>query len=168
MLKTLKEKFNKLGQVLSLRKLQDKHLHLISKVSKVSSLLAGGHALLWVGIGVVGGVALGLHAMGLAVPAIVGTGTLIIGGVFAVKSFVFNRGLKALHKHCESIIETRRSGAKPVVPNPVPAPAAESKVSATPPLANSFEPATTNKPPETPATPPAPAPEVKPPEPPKP
>ena len=161
MFKTLKDKFNKLGQAFSLHRLSDKNLLNVSRLSKISATLAAGHASIWVGIGVIGVAALGLHAAGIAIPAFIGVGTICLGGLLGLKSVVVNRVCTAMHKHCDGLL--RKRGVKPApAPAPAPTPAAEATVGVTPPLANSFAPAASNSPLPPPA---APAPEIKPPAP---
>lgn len=167
MFKKLKDQFNKLGQTFSLHRLSDRHLHVATRASKILALLAGGHAGVWLGVALVGAAAIGLHAAGFAIPAFLGWSAVAAGGLFAAKSLVFGQAFHSLHKACAAIMEKRGLISKPepkAVPAPAPAPSAESKVGATPPLADSFAPAATNTPP----APAAPAPSPKPPVPPAP
>ncbi len=157
MLKNLKDKFNKLAQKVSLNSLSDRHLKLVRKASQVSATLAAGHAGLWVAVGVVGAIALGLNAAGVCIPMFLGVGTIALGALFALKSAVANRVSDALYKASTHILEKRG-----VIVQKAPAPKTDAKPSTTmPPLKPAFGPAAQpeskndNTPP--PATPPAPA-----------
>lgn len=174
MFKSLKEKFNQLGQSMrrlgdkELNRLSDRQLRNVARASTAMGALAVGHAGLWVAIALAGAVALGLHAAGLAIPAFIGGATIGLGALFAVKSATAKVLFTVIDRKCKAIME-KRGLVKPA-PAPASAPAptagADSKVATTAPLAESFTPVASNTPP---AAPPAtPALDVKPPEPPKP
>lgn len=174
MFKKLTESFNQLGRRFNLHQWVDKHLERysdrtlrnISRTSTAMGALAVGHAGLWVAIGVAGAIALGLHAVGFAVPAFVGGATIALGALLAAKSVVAKVLFTALDKKCKVLMEKR--GLLKPAPAPAPAPTTAdtgSKVAAVPGAAPAFGAAAAAQPA---APPPAPAPDVKPPEAPKP
>lgn len=172
MFKSLKEKFNQLGQSMrrlgdkELNRLSDRQLRNVARTSTAMGALAVGHAGIWIAIALAGAVALGLHAAGLAIPAFIGGATIGLGVLLAAKSAAAKVLFTALDRKCKNILEKRGLVKPAPAPAPAPATGADSKLATTAPLAESFAPTASNTLPAAPAA--APAPDVKPPEPPKP
>ncbi|MBI1216417.1 MAG: hypothetical protein GC185_11455 [Alphaproteobacteria bacterium] len=83
-------------------RLSEKQLHTRMKWTKRLALFSTVSALGWGTFGLAGGVALGLKAAGIhLLPAVLGASTMITGAGFAVKSFISNRILMAIHKKFE-------------------------------------------------------------------
>jgi hypothetical protein len=97
--------------------LSDKHLSAATKLARGAEIWCASGVLFW-GIPVALGLgALGLQALGLGVPAIVGVSTIAFGAAMAGKSLVLQQVFRALHKKGKSALESRATaGAEPVGP----------------------------------------------------
>ena len=99
--KTLKEKC----------RLSDKQLRMATKIARGAELWCMSGVVWWGAAVLLGLGGLGLHALGVGIPVVAGTGALIFGGAMAAKSVLLQWGFHALHG--KGVDEQVKRGLKP-------------------------------------------------------
>ncbi|TAL33678.1 MAG: hypothetical protein EPN97_09155 [Alphaproteobacteria bacterium] len=96
--------------------LSDKQLSAATKLARGAEIWCASGVLFW-GIPVALGLgALGLQALGVGIPAIIGVSTIAFGAAMAGKSLVLQQVFRALHKKGKSALENRAAKAEPMGP----------------------------------------------------
>ncbi|MEZ0223831.1 MAG: hypothetical protein ACAH83_04700 [Alphaproteobacteria bacterium] len=96
--------------------LSDKQLSAATKLARGAEIWCASGIVFW-GIPVAIGLgALGLQAIGVGIPAVVGISTITFGAVMAAKSVVLQQVFRALHKKGKTALDGRASAKAPAGP----------------------------------------------------